>query len=123
MKTLTSLATLLLACLLCNFSHVNEAASDNYDLSMQCEDDEPVSYGEPVDGQFFSTENVLEEYEYDGEYCIIYDDPDAGFKNAEIVVDRATYEIALWAWAENDHFTGSLVHIGNNVWKFQFPTE
>lgn len=46
----------------------------------------------PYPGMFFSTDNVVEEYEYDNAYCIVYDDPDAGMENVEICVDLETYQ-------------------------------
>lgn len=46
----------------------------------------------PYPGMFFSTDNVVEEYEYDDAYCIVYDDPDAGMENVEICVDLETYQ-------------------------------
>lgn len=60
-------------------------------------------------GMFFSTEYVVEEYEYDDGYCIVYDDPDAGMNNVEIFVDLETYEIVLRVVATGDKVVGCLV--------------
>lgn len=64
---------------------------------------------QPFSGMFFSTEYVVEEYEYDEGYCILYDDPDARMDNVEIFVDLETYEIVQRATAEGYKVVGCLV--------------
>lgn len=63
----------------------------------------------PVSGMYFSTEYVTDEYEYDDAYCLCYDDPDANLFDAEIVVDRKTYESVIEAIKSGKEMTGSLV--------------
>mgnify|MGYP006979416922 CR=1 FL=1 len=63
----------------------------------------------PISGMFFSSEYVTEEYEYDDSYCLRYDDPDANMFDAEIMVDRKTYESVIEAIKSGKEMTGSLV--------------
>lgn len=63
----------------------------------------------PISGMYFSTEYVTDEYEYDNAYCLRYDDPDANLFDAEIVVDRETYESVIEAIKSGKEMTGSLV--------------
>lgn len=60
-------------------------------------------------GMFFSTENVVEEYEYDDAYCLLYDDADANMFNVEIIVDLETYQRVTEAHQTGNHFVGTLV--------------
>lgn len=62
-----------------------------------------------VPGMFFSTENVVEEYEYDDAYCIVYDDADANIFNAEILVDLETYQMVMEAHKNDTIVVGQLV--------------
>lgn len=64
---------------------------------------------EPVNGMFFSVEYVTEEFVYDDAYAIRYTDPDAGFEEAEILLDRPTYEAVLDAVNDNHEMVGMLV--------------
>ena len=67
------------------------------------------SENRPVSGMFFSTEYVVEEYEYDDAYCLLYDDVDANLFECEIIVDLETYELVR-DYIENDRkLVGSLV--------------
>ncbi len=63
----------------------------------------------PVSGMYFSTEYVTDEYEYDNAYCLRYDDPDANLFDAEIVVDRETYESVIESIKSGKGMTGSLI--------------
>ncbi len=60
-------------------------------------------------GMFFSTENVVEEYEYDDAYCLLYDDADANMFNVEICVDLETYQMVQNATKSGNHLIGTLV--------------
>lgn len=83
----------------------------------------------PWSGMFFSTENVVEEYESDGFFCIKYDDADANMFNVEIPVDYRTYEMCIEAWKTGEHQTGELwanmfySHGGKTVYSFEEPYE
>lgn len=60
-------------------------------------------------GMFFSTENVVEEYEYDDVYCLLYDDADANMFNVEICVDLETYQMVQNATKSGEYLVGTLV--------------
>ena len=60
-------------------------------------------------GMFFSTENVVEEYEYDDAYCLLYDDADANMFDVEICVDLETYQMVQSATKSGNHIVGTLV--------------
>lgn len=60
-------------------------------------------------GMFFSTESVVEEYEYDDAYCLLYDDADANMFNVEICVDLETYQMVQNATKSGKHIVGTLV--------------
>lgn len=63
----------------------------------------------PSDGMCFSSANVLEEYEYDDAYCLLYDDADANMYDVEIYVDLETYLLVRKAIAEERKLIGKLV--------------
>lgn len=63
----------------------------------------------PFPGMFFSSANVVEEYEYDDAYCVLYNDPDAGMYNVEICVDLETYQRILSAHETGTALVGELV--------------
>lgn len=60
-------------------------------------------------GMFFSSANVVEEYEYDDAYCLLYDDADANMFNVEICVDLETYQLVCKAIKDNRELVGQLV--------------
>lgn len=60
-------------------------------------------------GMFFSTENVVEEYEYDDAYCLLYDDADANMFEVEICVDLETFTMVQNATKSGKHIVGTLV--------------
>lgn len=60
-------------------------------------------------GMFFSSANVVEEYEYDDAYCLLYDDADANMFNVEICVDLETYQMVRDAIKDNHELVGQLV--------------
>lgn len=60
-------------------------------------------------GMFFTSASVVEEYEYDDAYCLLYDDADANMFNVEICVDLETYQLVRAAIAEKRELVGSLV--------------
>lgn len=64
---------------------------------------------QPWSGMSFSTANVVEEYEYDDAYCLVYDDPDANMADVEICVDLETYQMVCQAVRDREEMTGSLV--------------
>ena len=74
-------------------------------------DAEEECYGEIFDGMFFSAEYVLEEYEYDGVYVVIYDDPDASIHNCPVTVNRATYERVMEAIETGEGLVGHLEYL------------
>ena len=63
----------------------------------------------PIPGMFFSAEYVVEEYEYDDAYCLLYDDPDANMFNAEICVDLETYQRVIESRKTGTKMVGALV--------------
>lgn len=63
----------------------------------------------PVSGMFFSSKYVTDEYEYDCAYCLRYDDADANLFDAEIFVDRVTYESVIESIKSGKEMVGSLV--------------
>lgn len=60
-------------------------------------------------GMFFSTENIVEEYEYDDAYILLYDDADANMFNVEIIVDLETYQRCIESHKTGNHLVGTLV--------------
>lgn len=64
---------------------------------------------EPMSGMFFSSDNVVEEYEYDDAYCLLYDDADANMFNVEICVDLETYERVIDSDKTGTEMVGTLV--------------
>lgn len=64
---------------------------------------------EPISGMFFSSEYVTEEYEYDNQYCLRYDDADANLFDVEIIVDFETYQSVIESINSGSEMVGSLV--------------
>ena len=60
-------------------------------------------------GMFFTSESVVEEYEYDDAYILLYDDADANMFNVEICVDLETYQAVQQAIKSGNELVGSLV--------------
>ena len=60
-------------------------------------------------GMFFTSESVVEEYEYDDAYCLLYDDADANMFNVEICVDLETYQLICQSIKEGRKLAGTLV--------------
>lgn len=60
-------------------------------------------------GMFFTSESVVEEYEYDDAYCLLYNDADANMFNVEICVDLETYQMVQNAIQSGKHLVGTLV--------------
>lgn len=67
-------------------------------------------------GMFFTSESVVEEYEYDDAYCLLYDDADANMFNVEICVDLETYQAVQQAIKSENELVGTLVL--NDVYSF-----
>lgn len=67
------------------------------------------SENRPVSEMSFSTEYVVEEYEYDDAYCLLYDDADANLFECEIVVDLKTYQLVQYHIENDKKLVGSLV--------------
>lgn len=63
----------------------------------------------PVPGMYFTSESVVEEYEYDDAYVLRYDDADANLLDVEICVDLETYQMVLNAVETGSELVGSLV--------------
>lgn len=78
-------------------------------------------------GMFFTSASVVEEYEYDDAYCLLYDDADANMFNVEICVDLETYQLVCEAIAEKRELVGALVlnedHSIDGVEVFTFVSE
>ena len=83
------------------------------------------SENRPESGMFFSTENVVEEYEYDDAYCLLYDDADANMFECEIMVDLKSYQLVQSSIKEKRTLFGVLVlnedesHDGLEVFTFK----
>lgn len=60
-------------------------------------------------GMFFTSESVVEEYEYDDAYCLLYDDADANLFECEIIVDLETYQLVRYHIENDKKLVGSLV--------------
>ena len=60
-------------------------------------------------GMFFTSESVVEEYEYDDAYILLYDDADANMFNVEICVDLETYQLVMDAIKNDRELVGKLV--------------
>ncbi len=107
MKTSTGFWMLLMfiigANILASYCDVDEQYKTPEVVEYYLEDNRPIS------GMFFSTEYVTDEYEYDGEYCIRYDDADANMFDVEIVVDSATYQSVMAAIISGKEMVGNLV--------------
>lgn len=82
-------------------------------VSVECmempSEDDYLEDNHATSGMFFSTENVLEEYEYDDAYCLLYDDADANMFNVEILVDLETYQMVCKAIKDGQELVGALV--------------
>lgn len=82
------------------------------------------SENRPVSGMFFTTANVVEEYEYDDAYCLLYDDADANMFECEILVDLETYQLVSKHIENGNELVGSLVlnddysHDGLEIYTF-----
>lgn len=82
------------------------------------------SENRPVSGMFFSTEYVVEEYEHDDAYCLLYDDADANLFECEILVDLETFQMVHNYIEEGKKLVGALVlnddysHDGLEVFTF-----
>lgn len=70
---------------------------------------EKAENGRPFSGMFFSSEYVVEEYEYDDAFCLLYDDADANLFEVEICVDLETYQMIHKAIEEKRELVGSLI--------------
>lgn len=68
-----------------------------------------VVESEPAHGMYFSTAYVVEEYEYDDAFCLVYNDPDANLCNVEICVDLQTYKLVLDTIAKGGEIAGTLL--------------
>ena len=58
---------------------------------------------------FFSSAYVVEEYEYDDAYCLLYDDADANMFECEIIVDLETYQLVQYHIENDRKLVGCLV--------------
>lgn len=71
--------------------------------------EEYLENNRPFSGMFFSSTSVVEEYEYDDAYCLLYDDADANMFNVEICVDLETYQMVCEAIKGGRELVGALV--------------
>lgn len=60
-------------------------------------------------GMFFSSEYVVEEYEFDEGYCLLYTDPDSNMEETEIFVDLETFQMVVDAIESGSDLIGTLV--------------
>ncbi len=79
-------------------SAVNAETEENY-----------LEYNPATPGMFFTSDSVVEEYEYDDAYCLLYDDADANMFNVEICVDLETYQAVINAHETGVALVGTLV--------------
>lgn len=63
----------------------------------------------PFSGMFFTSSSVVEEYEYDDAYCLLYTDADANMFDVEICVDLETFQAVREAVSTGRHIVGALV--------------
>ncbi len=71
--------------------------------------EEYQSENQPFDGMYFSTEYVVEEYEYDDAFCLLYHDPDGNLFDCEIIVDLKTFKLVHKTIKDNQILVGCLV--------------
>lgn len=83
--------------------------SSNFDAPEASETEEYLEENSPTPGMFFTSESVVEEYEYDDAYCLLYDDADANMFNVEICVDLETYQLVMDAIKNDRELVGKLV--------------
>ena len=79
----------------------------------------------PISGMHFDVENVVETFEYDDAYGIIYHDPDANMFACEILVDLQTYKMIEAYFNHSKSCMGTLESVGtvsdsDNVEVFSF---
>lgn len=74
-----------------------------------CQSEEYLEDHHATAGMFFSSANVVEEYEYDDAYCLLYDDADANMFNVEICVDLETYQLVIESIKNGKELVGTLV--------------
>lgn len=84
-------------------------ASTNTQVETAPDEEYCLEDNEAIPSMFFTSEGVVEEYEYDNAYVVVYDDADANMFNVEICVDLETYQMCIEAHKTGHHFTGSLV--------------
>ena len=103
---------LVMACCLAVFLGIGCAVATSF-VKYQDEITETLTQyptkNHPVSGMFFSTEYVVEEYEYDDAYCLLYDDADANLFECEIIVDLETYQLVRQHIEDGRKLVGSLV--------------
>ena len=106
MKDATKFCVLLAIALV---SHTLYANTISNDVSETPVNEEHLEENRPLSGMFFTSAYVVEEYEYDDAYCLLYDDADMNLFNAEICVDLKTYQLVCQAIKENRELVGALV--------------
>lgn len=107
-----SMLNLVAAACLAAFGGVSCAAVAScvtYNHEIETTSEDYLEENHAVSGMFFSTDYVVEEYEYDDAYCIVYDDADANMFEVEICVDLETYQIVRKAISEKHELVGQLV--------------
>ena len=110
MKSFLKLCIVALATAFCGVGCAAAASCIKYNKVEPADTvSEYTSENRPVSGMFFSAEYVVEEYEYDDAFCLLYDDPDANMCNVEICVDLETYQAVQKAIKEKREMVGSLV--------------
>lgn len=109
MKDVTKFCVILAIALGAHLIYAHTAASPN---NMVAETQEVENYLEDnhaTHGMFFTSVSVIEAYEYDDAYCLLYDDADANMFNVEICVDLETYQMVSSAIKNGQELVGTLV--------------
>lgn len=86
-------------------NHINKMRESEEQSEVRIE----TEHNHAISGMFFSSDYVVEEYEYDDAYVLLYDDADANLYNVEICVDLETYQAVSSAIQNGQELVGSLV--------------
>ncbi len=117
-RAFCALALLYIFCGITFAQRMNQVPEPLYDSPEYAEELYAESGG-PVDGMYFSTEYVVECYEYDDAYAIVYDDPDANIVECEILVSAITYAQIMRAQANDMSMRGNLYLLSDGqTWGF-----
>lgn len=107
MKASTKFCAILAIALGSHMLYAHTTSNDNAPEAPETEVYLEDNHATP--GMFFTSESVVEEYEYDDAYILLYDDADANMFNVEICVDLETYQAVQQAIKSGNELVGSLV--------------